>query len=136
MHNDLYNWLKTNATLVTEFGDRVYHEWAPQGVEQWPQLVFQQQQANEVAEDFDSLGQQVLELVSYQFDVYARSSQVVVESSGILISQLRLLRGTIGSVDIQHTELVNSIHLGEIVGDKQVRRVSSDFLIYYNPSEA
>lgn len=135
MHNDLYSWLQNDPVLFAQFGDRIFHEWSPQSETTWPQLVFQQTSGSEFAVDFDSLGQQNLEQAFYQFDCYARSSAVCLSASNALVSQLRLLRGTIGGVDIQHTELVNTIHLGEIVGDKQVRRISSDFLFYFNLSE-
>jgi hypothetical protein len=126
--------MKNDAAISAVFGARIYHEWVPQSLATWPALVFQQVTGNEFAIDFDSLGEENLELVSYQFDVYARSSADVISASQIFVSQMRKLRGTIGSVTVQHSELVNTSQLGEIVGDKQVRRVSSDFLIYYVPS--
>lgn len=136
IHNSLFQFLRDDPDVGSIVDDRIYHEWAPQGVRTWPLLVFQQVAGQEFAADMDAPNDAKIEQANYQFDVYARNSADVVNGANTIDSVLRNLRGTIGAVDVQHVELSNITHLGEIVGDKQVRRVSMDYVIYYNLSEA
>ena len=132
IHTSLYNMLKSNANLVAEFGGRVFHEWAPQSNEVWPVLVFTQIAGIEFAEDMDNPSGEKIEQVSYQMDTYARNSADAVRAGDVVDSVLRNYRGTMGTVSVQHVQRVNLTHLGERVGDKQVRRVSADYVIWYN----
>lgn len=136
IHTSLYNMLKSNSQLVATFGGRVFHEWPPQSNQNWPVLVFQQVSALEFAEDMDQPSGEKIEQTSYQFDTYARSSADAVGAGDVVDSVLRSYRGTMGAVNVQHVQRVNLTHLGEIVGDKQVRRVSADYVIWYSLIEA
>ncbi len=135
-HKSLFQFVKDNAEIESVVGDRIYHEWAPQNVKAWPLLVFTNTSGQEFAGDMDAPNDAKIDQLNYQFDLYARSSLEAVEGSEIVNSVLRNLRGTIGTVAIQHVELSNVQHLGEQVGDKQVRRVSLDYAFWFNTVEA
>lgn len=136
IHNSLFQFLKDDPDVGSIVDDRIYHEWVPQSETTFPALVFQQVAGQEFASDMDAPNDRKIEQANYQFDLYARNSADVINGAQTLDSVLRNLRGTIGAVDVQHVEQSNITHLGEIVGDKQVRRVSIDYVIYYNLSEA
>lgn len=136
IHRSLFQFLKAEPSLVTEFGDRIYHEWPPQSQTVYPMLSFQKVAGNEFAEDMEAPGDSKMEQANYQFDVWGKTSDDVVGAAETFDSVLRNFRGTMGAVDVQHITLGNESHLGEIIGDKQVRRVSFDFVIYYNLSGA
>lgn len=113
------------------FDDRIFHEWAPQNVSTWPILVFRQIAASEVAPDMEAPDDAKLDQYVYQFDVYARKSTDVIEASDAFDSIFRNFRGTMSAVRIQTVERVNITQIGEIVGDKQIRRVSLDYQIFF-----
>lgn len=131
MHDDLYTFLTTDPTLAALFGGRVYHEWVPQNHNTWPAMRFQLVSLIDVAEDMEApfAG---MDQARYQFDVIGDTSAQVIAAADTVDSVLRAWRGTIGATTIQHVALGSKQHLGEIVGDKQRRRVSLDYEITYS----
>lgn len=131
MDEDLYVWLTTTPSIVALFADRVYHEWAPQSIATWPVLVYRLVSSVEIAPDMDAPNDEKIDNPHYQFDVYARSSAEVLETAKAFDAVFRNFRGTMGAARIQMIERANVSHLGEIVGDKAVRRVSLDYSIFF-----
>lgn len=132
IHNSLAEFLKTDPELVGIFDGRVWHEWQPQEVATWPVLSFQEVAASPFADDMESPGQIDIEQSNYQLDVWARSSADVISASEALLIRMEAFRGTMGAVRVQHVEFANRTQLGDIIGNKQVRRVSMDFRFYYD----
>lgn len=131
MHDDLYAYLTGTAAITALFGDRVYHEWVPQNHNDWPALTFQQVSLIDLAEDFDGPFAS-MDQARYQFDIIGDTSAQVVAAAETFDSVFRALRGTIGSTTVQHVSLGSQQQLGEMVGDKQRRRVSLDYEITYS----
>ena len=132
MFISLYQRLQADGLLRAFFGERMYHEWPPQGEKTWPLLVMTLTSGQEFAPDMEDDDADELNQNNYQFDVYARTSEEVIEAAAAFHSVFKNLRGTIGAVKIQQVDQSNMQHLGEIVGDKQVRRVSLDYAVYFN----
>ncbi len=114
------------------FDGRIFHEWSPQATEEWPSLVFFLTSVNEIAEDMEEPGNQKIDQANYQFDVYGRKSAKVTEVADAFDGVFRNFVGTMGATRVQRIALGNISHLGEIVGDKQVRRVSLDYAIFHD----
>lgn len=134
MHDELVAWLDSHAPIVAVFDGRTYHEWMPQGANTFPALVYRQVGGLEHAPDFEPPDDETIDQVGYQFDVYGDSSAVATTASKAFDSVFRKFRGTMGAAKIQLVERTNISHLGEIDGDKQRRRVSIDYTIYFSLS--
>lgn len=132
LHKDLYAFLKDTATIADLVGSRIYHEWMPQDTDEWPTLVFFQVSKTEQGEEMCPEESPRLDLTNYQFDIYGRKSKQVVEAADTFDSLFRNFVGTMGATRIQLIALGNISQLGEIVGDKMVRRVSLDYAIYHD----
>lgn len=131
-HKDLYAFLKDTEQINELFDGRIFHEWSPQATEKWPSLVFFLTSETEIAEDMEEPGNDKLEQSNYQFDVYGRKSKEVTEVANTFDRVFRNFVGTMGATRVQRIALGNISHLGEIVGDKQVRRVSLDYAIFHD----
>ncbi len=132
LHVDLYAFLKDTTQIADLFGSRIFHEWNPQSNDEWPTLVFSLTTQNELAEDMEAPGDDKIDQSNYQFDIYGRKSKATVEAAKTFDDVFRNFRGTMGATRIQRIELTSNAHLGEIVGDKTVRRVSLDYAIFHN----
>ncbi len=131
-HKDLYAFLKDTEQINELFSGRIFHEWSPQATEKWPSLVFFLTSESEIAEDMEEPGNEKIEQANYQFDVYGRKSKEVTEVANTFDGVFRNFVGTMGATRVQRIALGNISHLGEIVGDKQVRRVSLDYAIFHD----
>jgi hypothetical protein len=132
VHSDLYAFLKDTAEISGLFDGRIFHEWTPQANDAWPSLVFFLTSVNEQAEDFEQPGDSKIDQSNYQFDVYGRKSKQVTEVADTFDRVFRNFTGTMGATRVQRIALGNISHLGEIVGDKMVRRVSLDYAIFHD----
>jgi hypothetical protein len=132
LHRDLYAFLKDTAQIADLFTGRIFHEWVPQENDKWPSLVFSLTSQIEVAEDMEQPGDEKIDQSNYQFDVYGRKSADTIEAADTFDSVFRNFTGTMGATRIQRIELTSNTHLGEIVGDKTVRRVSLDYAIFHD----
>jgi hypothetical protein len=132
LQTDLYAYLKDTAQIADLFGSRIFHEWMPQGNDEWPSLVFFLTSETEIAEDMEQPGDDKIDQSNYQFDIYGRKSKATVEAGGTFDKVFRNFTGTMGATRIQRIELSSKAHLGEIVGDKTVRRVSLDYAIFHD----
>lgn len=132
LHNDLYAFLKDTDEIVELFSGRIFHEWTPQANADWPSLVFFLTSANPFAEDMEEPGDDKIDQANYQFDVYGRKSEEAVSVADTFDRVFRNFVGIMGATRVQRIALGNISHLGEIVGDKMVRRVSLDYAIYYD----
>lgn len=132
LHKDLYAFLKDSPEIADLFSGRIFHEWSPQATENWPSLVFFLTSQTEIAEDMEEPGNEKIDQANYQFDVYGRKSAKVTEVAKAFDDVFRNFVGTMGATRVQRIALGNISHLGEIVGDKQVRRVSLDYAIFHD----
>lgn len=131
MHNDLYAYLIAEATIAATFGTRIFHEWVPQSNQIWPALVFQLVSGTEIAPDMEAPDDAKVDEFRYQFDVYDDDSAGAISAASAFDGVFRVFRGTMGGVTIQQIIRDNVSHLGDIVGDKQMRRVSLDYSITF-----
>jgi len=127
----LFQWMKTNPALQALFGDRFYHEWAPQNVSTWPLVTFRLLSGIEVAEDMEDEDGSEIDSFRYEFQVAARKSIDADIAAIIFDREMRKFRGTMGAVKVQRVEFANRSDLGEIIGDKQVRKVALDYSIFF-----
>ena len=132
LHNDLYAYLKDTDEIENLFDGRIFHEWTPQANDECPSLVFFLTSENEFAEDMEQPGDSKIEQSNYQFDVYGRKSDQTVKVANTFDRVFRNFGGIMGATRIQRIGLGNISHLGEIVGDKMVRRVSLDYAIFHD----
>lgn len=132
LHKDLYAFLKDTPEIDELFSGRIFHEWSPQATEEWPSLVFFLTSVSEFAEDMEEPGNDKIDQSNYQFDVYGRKSAEVTETADAFDGVFRNFVGTMGATRVQRIAVGNISHLGEIVGDKQVRRVSLDYAIFHD----
>ncbi len=131
-HPDLYAFLKDTAQISNLFSGRIFHEWTPQANDEWPSLVFFLTSQTEIGEDFEQPGDEKIDQSNYQFDIFGRKSQQVTEVADTFDRVFRNFTGTMGATRVQRIALGNISHIGEIVGDKQVRRVSLDYAIFHD----
>lgn len=131
MHDDLYQYLKKDPGFIAIFGGRIYHEFLPQSEQTYPALVFQLASSIEIATDMDDDDSERMDEDRWQFDVYARDSRTVIDASNGFDSIFRKFRGMMGATAVQLIERANKSHLGEVIGDKQNRRVSLDYSITF-----
>ncbi len=132
LHADLYAFLRDTSEINDLFSGRIFHEWTPQANDAWPSMVFFLTSVNEIAEDMEQPGDDKIDQANYQFDVYGRKSKEVTEVAGTFDRVFRNFVGTMGATRVQRIALGNISHLGEIVGDKMVRRVSLDYAIFHD----
>ncbi len=132
LHSDLYAFLKDTTQIADLFGSRIFHEFLPQSNDDWPSLVFFLTSQAEFAEDMEAPGDEKIDQSNYQFDIYGRKSKATTEAGGTFDKVFRNFTGTMGATRIQRIELSSNAHLGEIVGDKTVRRVSLDYAIFHD----
>jgi hypothetical protein len=128
----LYAYLKDTPQIADLVGERIYHEWMPQPNNEWPVLVFFKVSTTEQAEEMCPEESPRVDVSNYQFDIYGRKSKQVTEAADTFDSVFRNFVGTMGATRIQQIALGNISHLGEIVGDKMVRRVSLDYAITHD----
>ncbi len=132
LHSDLFAFLQDTSEINDLFDGRIFHENQPQSVKETPTLVFFLTSTTEQAEDMEEPGNEKIDLANYQFDIYGRKSKEVVDAADSFDSVFRNFTGTMGSTRVQRIALGNISHLGEFVGDKQVRRVSLDYSIWHD----
>ncbi len=132
LHSDLYAFLKDTKQIADLVDSRIYHEWMPQDTDEWPTMVFFQVSVTEQAQEMCPEESTRLDSSNYQFDIYGRKSKQVTEAADTFDSVFRNFVGTMGATRIQQIVLGNISHLGEIVGDKMVRRVSLDYAIFHD----
>ncbi len=106
----------------------------PQSANTFPALVYSCVSGLEHSPDFEPPDSGTIEQIGYQFDVYADTSEDASAAAKAFDDAFRVFRGTMGAARIQLVERSNISHLGAIDGDKQRRRVSLDYTIYFRLS--
>lgn len=132
MHDDLFQFLKDDATIAALFDGRVYHMSLPVSVQTYPALTFQQITQNEEAPDFEAPNDEKMDSVLYQFNVIAEGSAAAISASDTLNTYLRNFRGTMGATKIQSVEMQNITHNEDRSGDKLRRRVTLDLTFTFD----
>jgi hypothetical protein len=131
MHDDLYAYLTGTSAITDIFGARIFAEYVPQDNAIWPALVFQLASETEVAEDMAGPTAPKIDAARWQFDVYSNSMAGANTAANTFDAIFRLARGTMGTVNVQAASRENRAERGEVVGDKQRRRVTIDYVITY-----
>jgi len=132
LHNDLFQYLTSNETMVALFADRVYHMSLPTEVKTFPALTFQQISRQEEGLDMDAPNDEKMDSVLFQFDVVGKASQDAVGAADAFDAVFRNFRGTMGATKVQDVVLNNITQLEDREGEKLRRRVTLDYSITFN----
>ena len=131
LHSDLIAYLETNTAIKSAIVGGVFHEFYPQTQTEFPVLVAQMVSNVESEFDMDYPAGSKIYVSRYQLDIWGKTSGQVVDAAQIVDAELIAFNGIMGSTNVQRIERVSMSQLGEIKGDKQNRRVSADYSIWY-----
>lgn len=131
-HADLVAFLNGNVTISAAVPGGVFHEFYPQSQRDFPVLLYRLVSWSEFAPDMDYPEGDIIQERRFQLDVVGLSSGDVTDSIEAIDAELTAFSGTIGNSTVQRIERSTASDLGEIRNDKQRRRASADYIIWYD----
>ena len=131
-HADLVAFLNGNVTISAAAPGGIFHEFYPQSQREFPVLLYRLVSWSEFAPDMDYPEGGTIQERRFQIDVVGLSSGEVTDSIEVIDAELTAFSGTMGSSTVQRIERSTASDLGEIRNDKQRRRASADYIIWYD----